>query len=398
MTEQALSVQERDRRWASVREHMAEAGIDVLVSFPEWVPGNSIYLANEDGTVIVPKDDEPTLLVARGDFEGVGQRWIDKVQAGVKGPDGARNGRRAAEFLAAANLPKGARVGVAGLSAGRYAAVRYPEGVAPYTSVKELADLLEGIEICDGTPVLDKARYIKGPEEIQALQRAVGYAERSVEAMVANARSGVRASSVYAKMMAAQLEAGSQYAYIVWRSGQWGGKAPRHTATPTGTIADGWFLNNEIAASDLNYGCQIGQPVSIGPAQTKATELFEAGKAAFQKACEVMRPGARWVDVEEAVKATSAGSPYKVEFLVHGRGLYRYSPMLADGDGPLIIPGGDRSELQNETIKENTTFVLKPFALLPGDKPELVGWGDTVVVEAGGVRRLGTRAHELITV
>jgi Xaa-Pro dipeptidase len=396
---EGLSLQERDRRWARVRQLMAEENLDILVSFPEWVPGNSIYLANEDGAVIFSRDDEPVLVAARGEPSGGGSRWITNIQAGPRdGVEAARYGRRVAQFLSQAKIAKGTRIGIAGLTGGRYSAVRFPEGVASYTSVMELREAIAEMEFCDGTHVLDEARYIKGPEEVNSLRQAVSFAEESAMALAKVARPGVAAASVYARMMSAPLEAGAQYAYVVWRAGAWGETAPRYTATPKGIIAPGWFINNEIAAAALNYGCQICQPVSIGAVPNLAQDLFEVGKIAFQSACEVMRPGTTWGEIEDQVKATAEGSGYQVELLVHGRGLFRYSPMLADGDGPLIVPGGIRGELRNEVIRTSTTFVLKPFATLPGDRRELVGWGDTVVVEESGARRLGTRAQEIITV
>ena len=86
---------------------------------------------------------------------------------------------------------------------------------------------------------------------------------------------------------------------------------------------------------------------------------------------------------------------YRVEFLLHGRGM--------GDEGPLFIPVGNIAEhpSNDDPIRENTVFVLKPYAYHVGDprndweNGRSFVWGDSVLVTAGGAVRLGSRPHEL---
>jgi Xaa-Pro aminopeptidase len=219
--------------------------------------------------------------------------------------------------------------------------------------------------------------------------------------MVEHARPGVPEREVFAHMAFEQLRRGSEIYHIAWKGAVWGEPAARMLGAPEGIIRTGWFIENEIVATVNNYGCQICQPVCVGPAPAAATEAFKLGKAAFERATEIMRPGVTWGEVEREVRAVAKGTGYDVHLLIHGRGLFQYTPWAIGGDGPLLIPTDTHEHMRDQPIKANTTFVLKPYAYAvdtsAGELPR-VTWGDSVVVREHGVERLGTRAHELISV
>src|SRR5581483_12380606 len=71
-----LSYQERDRRWARVRALMAREDIDVLVALPQWTAGDALYLSNSAGAVVLPLNEEPTLIAPRADRNPPATSWI----------------------------------------------------------------------------------------------------------------------------------------------------------------------------------------------------------------------------------------------------------------------------------------------------------------------------------
>ncbi len=59
-------------------------------------------------------------------------------------------------------------------------------------------------------------------------------------------------------------------------------------------------LTNEIEPAVQGYTCQVDAPVCVGPAPADAQALLELSRAAFERACALMRPGATWGEVVEA--------------------------------------------------------------------------------------------------
>ncbi len=389
-----LSQQERDRRWALVRRLMAEQGIDVLVAFPQWMEGDALYLANRAGAVVFPAEGPPILVSARAESSGRPGSWIEHVQGATEtGTTAAPWGQAVARCLRELGADR-KRIAIAGLRGGVYTLVRQPEGYANYTSVAEIREALPEAAIVDGTPIMTEARYVKSEEEIEALRRSVLIAEASADALAEHARPGVSAAEVYGYMVFEQLRRGADPPHVAWVGGPWGAPAPRALGAPPGTIEAGWFINNEIEPAVAGYTCQIDQPVCVGSPPALAQDMFDVGKEAFVRACELMRPGATWGQVEQEVQKLAAGSKFKLEFLLHGRGL--------GNDGPMLIPTDTHDHVKDDPIRANTIFILKPYAY-PADGPNYddrhrynVTWGDSVVVTESGARRLGTRPHQLV--
>jgi Xaa-Pro aminopeptidase len=396
-TRPGFTLAERDRRWARVRELLAQHDVDVLLVFPRWMPGDALFLANQLGTVLFPRQGDPAFIGAWGAPGGGPDAWIkDQPASTTSGSTAVPFGQLVANRLRAFDLGR-QRIAVAGLAGGPYTLVRNPEGYVNYSSLMAVREALPEATFVDGTPILTEARYVKSEEEIEVLRRSVAIAEASAEALVEHARPGAPAAEVYAHMLFEQTRRGANPAHVAWIGGPWGESKRRIVGPPPGTIETGWLMLNEIEPAVQGYTCQVDAPVCVGPVPAEAREMFDLGKAAFLRACELMRPGATWREVDEGAQAVAAGSPYKVEFLMHGRGL--------GDEGPMFIPTDNHREspLWNDIVRANTVFVLKPYAYKGArawDDPTYrfnTTWGDSVVVREGGAVRLGTRPHELIS-
>src|SRR5215510_14199706 len=62
-----IDLAERDRRWELMREAMAAQDIDVLIVLPQWMAGDSRYVANEPGAVVFPAEGEPWIVIGGED-------------------------------------------------------------------------------------------------------------------------------------------------------------------------------------------------------------------------------------------------------------------------------------------------------------------------------------------
>jgi Xaa-Pro aminopeptidase len=394
INEPMFSVAERDRRWARLRELMGEAGIELLIVAPEWINSDALYIADTAGVTIFPLDGDPILILGgEGSSEAVKQpSWIDdRTSATSLGSNAVEYGRVTAEVLRTRGLV-GRRTAIAGIRGGELSSVRQPEGYVGYTTVRRIAEAVGPEHVVDGTALLGRARYVKGPEEISRLTASVRVGEASLAAMAAAAREGVAQAEVYGQMLLAQVRAGADALHAAWAPGMWGEGRHRYVTTPPGILRRGTYVATELMPEIRGYQAQVAQPMVIGKPAARAREIFERNAAAFDAALSAMRPGQHWGDVFAAVAAAANGPDGSMLTLVHGRGL--------GNDGPLLVPNRDAGYMAGQPILANTTFILKPLlqaaeAPVPSARTHDVTWGDTIVVTETGARRLGSRPREL---
>ena len=393
VNEPPFTLAERDRRWAVLRELMEDRGIEVLIVLNEWLPSDSLYIADTAGVTIFPLDEEPTLILG-GEASNLAvdqPSWIsDRASVTSTGSTAASYGASIVEVLSRRGLLN-RKIAIAGLRSHTYASVRQPEGYANYTTVRTVADVASQ-PIEDGTPLLGDARYVKSEEEIARLGASLRVAEKSIDAMLEAAAENVEQAEVFAQMLAAQVRGGADDLYVAWCPGLWGEDRHRYVTTPRGTLTQGTYVSVEVMPEIRGYHAQAAQPLVIGAPNAQAVEIFEMNAQAFDRACEMLKPGVTWGEVGDEVNAVADGTPYQVTLLLHGRGL--------GNDGPLLIPVGPRAFARDLQIRENTVFILKPFVLPKGAKTPItrahdVTWGDTIVIRADGAQRVGTRERTL---
>lgn len=393
-----LTLADRDRRWAKLRALMGERDVDALVVLPRWLVGDALFVANSPNAVVFPLEGEPTMVALRPARQPAPNAWIADVRnANESGSPAAPLGPGVARRLRELNLRR-KRVAVAGLRGGPYTLVRNPEGYVNATTLDEVRAALPDVEFVDGTPIVGEARYEKGPAEIEILRESCRVAEACAATLERLAHPGASAGEVYTAMVGEQLRQGADEAHVAWGAGPWGQPKRRMISTPSGTLDRGWMVKNELEPSVLGYTAQISSPVMVGPAPADAQELFDLGKAAFETASAAMRPGVAWGEVVEKVEALSNDPRYKVEFLIHGRGL--------GDEGPMFIPTDDHRQnpLWTDTVRANTVFILKPYAYrADGPRDDWstgynCTWGDSVLVTERGAERLGTRPLTLVAV
>jgi Xaa-Pro dipeptidase len=399
INEPMFSTAERDRRWARLRELMADVGVELLIVLPHWMNSDSLYISDTEGVTIFPLDGDPILILGgeSSNYAVEVPQWIDdRITATEFGSTAVEYGRVTAELLNNRNLVH-RRTAIAGLRGGEFSSVRQPDGYVAHTTFQHIAQAVGIDNIVDGTPIIGRARYVKGDEEISRLAATVGVGEQSLEAMAAAADVGVSQAEVFGQMLLAQVRAGADELHVAWCPGRWGAPRHRYVTTPPGVLTSGLYVSTELMPEIRGYQGQVAQPMVIGEPDARALEVFDRNAAAFDAGLAAMRPGRRWGDVFDAVAAAIGHVEGEMFTLLHGRGL--------GNDGPLVIPDGAPREsgIAAEPILANTTFILKPFLKVPEAPAAFarthdVTWGDTVVVTDTGGQRLGTRRRELTVV
>lgn len=383
-----FSVAERDRRWDRVRELMVEEGLDAIIAVPhtghhDHFSAYSRYLTGIGGYsfevgAVFPLDGAPTAIVVP-DVAAVKwqaqQDWIGDIRT-----SGRAFGDGLIERLSELGLGR-ARIGLAGLTG----VPRFADGIVAHGFYQKLSAAFPAASLVDCTHLLDVARYTKGPEEIEALRASVAYAEAAIAAMREVARPGVTENAVYAAMLGAMIERGSEIpAMIMWSAGA--PDALVSAGPPTSRrFAAGDFIRIEVEGRCAGYCGQVTQQAVLGKLPPAYRDMWRVQQEAVAVCSGLARPGITLGDLATRTEAVAANTPYAIRFLMHGRGV--------GDDAPMYVFSADE-QTKRWPLEENASFIIKPVVTRDGHAP--VVWGDSVIVTASGARRLGTIAPEFL--
>jgi Xaa-Pro aminopeptidase len=391
-----FSTAERDRRWATVRKLMREKGVDVIV-VPNNTGHSTDFQANvrwlthvggggdADIAAVFPLDGEVTALANRAK-----SNWLSGAQNWTKD---VRNSRRnmglaAIERLKELGVERG-RIGITGLGAG----TRTPMGTILLGFYRLIRDNFPNAELTDATDILAEARYQKSREEIDVLAKSQEIIEKAIDAEIEAAKPGVRDWHLWAIVMSTLVQNGSELpVHCNWGSG----KNIKDTMTrPTfRALERGDLVINEIEASWIGYRAQGMQPLFVEVADPVHKELIKVQRDVYSALMERLRPGVTVGELASLteqfcakMRPTSGPAAGCTALLnMHGRG--------QGDDGPLITPSQRRPEQLAIALKENMTFIFKPYVNSADGKSSCC-WGDTIVITPAGGRRLGKRPHDL---
>jgi Xaa-Pro dipeptidase len=385
-----LSLEERDRRWAKVRQLMRAQGVDCLIATGSTGQhyrnhADAKYLtqlgqANEEVGLFFPVEGK---VVAMTNPPGP---WPSDSWTGPTAP--ARGGWVAAliELIRQAGLEQ-ATVGVIGLAGGLYSTVRQADGFIPYTALSRLKAAFPRARFVNAAPILGEARYVKSDEEVQFLRKAVWVAEQSMQAMVETAGSGVFEPEVMAAMYQASIAAGGSLPIMLgWYSGPFGRAYHRLEQPAHRRLESGDYLMVETEGRWGGYVGQLDQSLTIGAVPAWAEDAFKVAVECFFSVLAAMKPGVAMGELRQAARSISRIPEASGDLIMHGRGL--------GDDGPLVLPSDPPdSPIDAVQLQENTVFLLKPPITYKGQR-DVGHVGDTVVVTARGAERLGTRPLE----
>jgi Xaa-Pro aminopeptidase len=391
-----FSLAERDRRWKAVRDIMRAEKIDVIVvpnntAHSTDFQANARYLTHVGGggdadiAAVIPLDGDVTAIAnhpALTFHEGI-QSWTHDLRNARRDM-----GRGTVERLKELGVERG-RIGITGLGAG----TRTPMGTILLGFWRGIVDAFPNAELVDATSILDRVRYVKSDEEVEALARSEEIIEKAIAAKVAHAKPGAVDWEVWAEVIYALTKNGSELpVHNQWASG----KRVKHPITrPTRRkLESGDLIVSEIESSWIGYRAQAMQPVFVGSADPVYLELIKLQREVWNTVYEQLRPGVTIGELVALTEQTCAKLAPKsgpaaganAILNMHGRG--------AGDDGPLVTPSQKRPEQLAVALEANMVFIFKPFVRTQNGEDECT-WGDTVVVTPSGGKRLGSRPHDL---
>jgi Xaa-Pro aminopeptidase len=398
------SVDERDRRWAALREKMHLHALDALVlagtDFNASMGMANVRYLTQIGTmlgayVVFPRVGEPTVFYGAphmhlpGPWRQVPGHWVEDVRP--------MNGVQAVLDVLAEHGLRDARLGYVG-----YRDMLIPDTHIPAFFLDQLRGGLPRATLVDATPLLDEMRTVKSEEEIGFLRRAGEIARKRIERLAITAREGATEADVWAAMEHEMIVNGGEPSpFNMLSSGPvtgpdgdryvagllHGAEVP-FTATMR-RLAEGDLIVCEFHTSYGGYLAATEFSVFLGEAPPELRRLHQAGAHVIRMARDLFVPGRPLREIYTAFHDYAAGEGLDfVELGFHGHGLS--SPefpavVYRETDGQLL----GRRGLGDVRLHENMVFGLNVDLHDPSWRKDVgVMIGDMVRVTPDGAEYL----------
>ena len=387
-----LSLAERDRRWAAIRAHMAERGVDCLIirgTSSKWDSGtaNVRYVSRiggngEEAIAIFPIEGDPIVLVwGSSQFEWwpTAQEWVKDVRLGKP-----TWGESTAAAVKSLSYERG-KIGVVGIGGANEAGKNMSYDI--YTSI--IANLPDA-QLEGASALIEKIRLIKSPEEIALLTKSAELGDIGIKAMLESAKPGVKAYEVYGEIVGAILKAGGESPMFLMYQAD---AQPRHALRfPTERVLEkGDIILQEIAPKYSGYWTQTMVPVSLGEPEPEYARMAEVIRQAYEEGVKAVRLGLSAADLTDAINrpVLDAGFVW-IRPQWEGVGLEQIEEP-ADRN----YPGSER--LPGVELEEGMLIGFQPMVATE-DRQRGLQVGDTVVVTKDGCERLGKSEMRLYVV
>lgn len=379
-TASPFDVREYEQRLERIVEELRRGALDALiVSSPEnicYISGYHTPGYHVPQFLVVRPDAEPFFVVRDIELDNVETHsWL---HSGYPIHDLADAGGALAAALSQL-LPAGSRVGYEAASL-----------FLPPTVLDRLRESAPGCELMPTRGVVELARTVKSPSEIQLVRAAARTAERALLAGAEALSSAATDSDVAAAVHSTLAQHGSEYTgsppYVV------GGAASAtthatHARRPLGKNANVWL---EISASNHRYHGAVSRVAVRGRPDPALERAFDVSARALEAMIAAIRPGATSAEVDRAgrelVSTARVGDPW-TNRAGYSMGI-AFPPGLGESGVIDIKPGDQRS------LAPGMTFHLIPIIDLPGIGA--VGCTETVLVTKDGCESLATLPRELI--
>lgn len=394
-----LSLKERDRRWAALRQDMALKELDCLLIFSGGGDGTAsanlryVTHVSASGLGLFPYQGEPVVfggLPHTVSYHRGSQDWVSRFRSGARPDD-------IAAAIKEMGCEKG-RIGVAGF--GSQSSRMVPETV-PYSSFSRIQKLLPEASFTNESALLERLRLIKSEEELAMLEMAAEIASLMFQALVEAARARKSECELYASMLQASLARGGDLSMILLDSGKnplLHGRGFPYSQRP---LENGDMVITEWHASYGGYQVGVEHSLCLGDPDPHYVEIQKIGSEVFASLMENLKPGASLKQVIETMRkpVEDAGMAY-VEVGIHGHG-------LASPEFPTVVFGGPNCLVQNHpmgripqvTIQENMVFGVNIDVHNPKWRNDTgLMSGDTVVVTKSGARKLTKVPVELTVI
>ncbi len=257
-----------------------------------------------------------------------------------------------------------------------------PEGVS-YGRHSALSSSLAKLKLVPLKEELGSLRIIKEKAEIDCIKQAIAIASNSFEQIRGQVKPGVRERDIALEMEYLMRKQGSgpiSFELIVasgWRS------ALPHGVASEKKIEPGEMVILDFGASFKGYFSDETHSAVVPPVSDRHRRVYNVVKEAHDLAVAAVRPGARFIDIDQAARGHIERAGYG-QFFGHGLG---HGLGLAVHEPPAIAPNREGE------AEEGMVFTIEPGIYIPGWAG--VRLEDVVLVTADGCTVLTDTAKEL---
>jgi Xaa-Pro aminopeptidase len=343
-----ISDAELGRRWAAVRQALAQHGADALVvqSNNDWLGGYVRWLTDIPATNSYPKSvvfyaDDWMTVVDMGPRDG--HRKLggnDEVHRGVgeilTTPaflSVAYTDEYHAELVAADIKRHGcARIAIAG------------GGALPHRFMTSIERKLAPTALIDMTEAIDRIKAIKSPEEIAAIRKAALMQDEIFARLLGKVRPGMRDTEITALAQYEGRLLGSEQGLFLGTSAPLGVRSGFADRTLQGrTLKPGEHFTLLIENNGPGgFYTELARTMVFGKATPELLDGFAAMKAAQQHTLSLIRPGASGSAIAAAHDdyMRARGLPPELRLYCHGQGYDLVERPLVRADETMTLEAG----------------------------------------------------------
>ena len=376
-----FSMDEFEGRLRKVKQGMQKLNLDMLlVNTPENVfyltghksPGYYMYMC-----LVIPFDGEPTLVLRRGELGNASvYAWLGLDQL-VAYDDTDDPLQKTVDVIHAKGF-KGGNIGV-----------EFNSWFLTTKNYLQLKDKLGTASVVDASGLVEAARMIKSPQEIQYIEKACDICNRAMEKGMEKVRIGLNENDVSAAIFSEMCLAGSEYfgtePYVA--SGPRAGAM--HSSWSGRVMREGEPVLLELSGTVNRYNGALMRTAFLGKPPAVIQEWSKVCLEALNAAIDAIKPGVTSEFVDEACRG-----------VIERAGLYEnYRKRTGYSIGIAFAP--DWGEGHIMSLQKGDQRILQPGMVfhMPPAIRELgsygVGFSETVLVTETGCKVLTHFKREL---
>ena len=380
-----LSVKERDRRYAAIRERLREKGVDCAV-----VRGSNLfYLSNGvKGELfgILPTEDKPlAVIVNRRHMIDISPRVLLDSQDWVTELKPGSDASAVIEKLKEMRLENGT-IGLA--------------GSIDYRSYNRLQSTLSGAKIADVSDIFADIRTIKSEEENAMIDRANRIFDAAIRRIHEVARPGMAGKQVVQEGIRAMWEAdGDLESTLSFNFGPVPAQNPiLADLCMTQKIQKGDIGTLTAHAHYRGYAGHSDQEISFGEPKPIHRDMFKAVIAIREAVLKQVKDGATQRDLIDTYQKACKESGFKSSphSQIHQYGIdVPEFPGLAYRVADTKPEAGGLGGAGNFVLKTGMIYSISPTVVSNESKDTLLG-GTSLIVTESGYRNHGERKVEML--
>jgi|GEM_PF-861239 len=384
--EVAFEATEYARRLESVRQRMAEDGLDLLlvtyINNACYLTGYQTPLANWYVCIAVPIEGELVAHVLDLELTNLYLHgWTSDPVYVLNWWDEDRAADELADIVKTHGWSE-KRIGLE---------IRRDGCLASFAQT--LAASLPQAQLVDASDVVLASRVIKSELELGCMRAAARLSDVGIGAALAEVREGKTDGDVVAAAYDAMSRAGSEYLTI--QPLAYAGRSQRlsHLGAKRRVMQPGAVFSMEMTGVYQRYSAPIFRTATFGAPSDDVKRLLDTADATLEKMFEIALPGTPASEITKELKALAAS---KLDGLVAPRDLYGYA--VGIGFPPDWVEHSMYiTEREERTLQAGMTF-HSPHGFRVRDKGTGAAFSETWVVTENGGKRLTQAPRELVVV